>query len=202
MSIDSVVAYEKHAHSFLQCRDVSRVGIQVASRWACSLEHGSNVIEIACGGGMPVTKVLVDAGLKVWAIDSSPTLIAVFKERFPDIPAKCDTVLNSDYFRRKYDAAISVGLIFLLSESDQLKMLKRVSEILYPGARFIFTAPIEVGTWADVNTGHTCRSLGQCAYERALEQSGFRVLDRYEDSGMNNYYDAEKIVSSMPGNAA
>jgi len=192
MSTDSVAAYEKHSQTFLQCRDTSKVGVQVTNRWAHSLEHGSEVIEIACGGGVPVTQVLVDAGLKVWAIDSSPTLITVFKNRFPDIPVKCNTVLKSDYFRRKYDAAISIGLIFLLNEKDQIEMLAKVSEILHTGASFLFTAPIEIGTWTDVNTGHACISLGQEAYERALERSGFRVVGCYEDCGKNNYYEAEK----------
>ena len=127
MDIDSISAYEINAQTFLQCRDKSTVGVRVADRWARSLRPGSEVIEIACGGGIPVTKMLVDAGLNVWAIDSSSTLISVFKNRFPDIPVKCDTVLESDYFRRKFHAAISIGLIFLLSERNQFNMLKRVS---------------------------------------------------------------------------
>jgi len=202
MSADSTSAYEKHAQNFLQCRDTSKVGVQVVNRWALSLRPSAEVIEIACGGGDPVTRTLVNAGLKLWAIDSSPTLITVFKDRFPDIPAQCATVLESDYFRRKYDAAISIGLIFLLCERDQIKMLGRVSEILRPGASFLFTAPVKVGTWADANTGHACISLGRDVYENALEQSGFRVVRHYADSGENNYYEAEKVVGSVPRNAA
>lgn len=193
MTTDSITAYEKHARHFLQSRDSSKVGIQVVSSWAHSLKPNANVIEIACGGGFPVTQALVDAGLAVWAIDSSPTLVAAFTERFPDIPAACDTVLESSYFHRKYDAAIAIGLIFLLCESDQRKMLSRVSEILHPGASFLFTAPVETGTWADTMTGHACISLGRNAYERALEQAGFRVVRCHEDTGKNNYYEVEKI---------
>lgn len=202
MSADSIGAYEKHARSFLQCRDASKVGVRVANQWACSLRPSANVIEIACGGGEPVTRTLVDNGLKLWAIDSSPTLLSVFKDRFPDIPVQCATVLESDYFCRTFDAAISIGLIFLLCERDQIKMLGRISEILRPGASFLFTAPVEVGTWTDVGTGHTCISLGQDVYESALEKSGFRVVARYEDSGKNNYYEAEKVVGSVPINPA
>jgi len=202
VNTDSTDAYETHAQNFLQCRDASKVGAKAANRWAHSLRPGAKVIEIACGGGIPVTQILVDAGLKVWAIDSSPTLISVFKDRFPDIPAQCDTVLESDYFKRKYDAAISIGLIFLLGERDQIKMLGRVSEILHPGASFLFTGPVEVGSWSDINTGHTCISLGREVYESALEQSGFRVVGCYEDSGKNNYYETEKIVSPVPSTAA
>ena len=194
MNTDSTVAYEKHALSFLRCRDNSEIGVQVANRWARSLRNNAKVIEIGCGGGIPVTRSLVNAGLKLWAIDASPTILAVFKDRFPDIPAQCATVLECDYFQRKYDAAISIGLIFLLSERDQIRMVARVSEILRAGASFLFTAPVEVGTWADIVTGHRCLSLGRDVYERALENSGFRVVGRYEDNGKNNYYEAEKVL--------
>ena len=193
MSTDSVTAYENHAKSFLRNRDLSKIGVHVASKWADFLKPGSTVIDIACGGGVPVTQTLVDAKLRVWAIDSSPTLVSAFTGRFPDVPIKCETVLESDYFQRKYDAAISIGLIFLLGEEEQIKMLEKVSEILHPGASFLFTAPIEVGTWSDMNTGHACVSLGQQAYEGALEQFGFRLVRRHEDSGKNNYYEAEKL---------
>ena len=81
-------------------------------------------------------------------------------------------------------------------------MLDRVSEILLPGASFLFTAPIDVGTWTDVSTGHTCISLGRDAYESALKQLGFRVVGCYEDSGKNNYYEAQKAISSRPKSVA
>ena len=193
MDTDSIQAYEHHADTFLQRRDVSNVGVNIASRWANALNHGSDVIEIACGGGLPVTKILIDAGLNVWAIDSSPSLVSAFQERFPNTPIECNSVLASNYFQRKYDAAISIGLIFLLDETDQISMIKRVSDILIPGGNFLFTAPLESCSWEDILTGHTCISLGQRAYEQALIMSGFRILNYYQDSGKNNYYEAEKI---------
>ena len=202
MITDSINAYEKSAREFLQIRDASTIGVRITNQWAKSLTPSSKVIEIACGGGFPVTKALVGAGLQVWAIDPSPTLLATFKERFPEIPVQCAAILESDYFERQFDAAISIGLIFLLNEDDQVKMLSRVAELLFTGGRFLFTAPIEEGAWTDVNTGHACTSLGQHRYERELKQSGFRVVNRYEDSGKNNYYDAEKIADSVPRNAA
>lgn len=194
MSTDSIGVYEKYARKFLQCRDKSTVGIEVANQWARSLVPKSDVIEIACGGGIPVTQTLINAKLKLWVIDSSPTLLTVFKDRFPNVPVQCATVLESDFFQREYDAAISVGLIFLLRERDQIKMIDRVSEILRPGASFLFTAPIEKGTWIDVNTDHACISLGREIYEKALERSGFQVVGCYEDIGKNNYYEAEKVI--------
>jgi cyclopropane fatty-acyl-phospholipid synthase-like methyltransferase len=101
-------------------------------------------------------------------------------------------VQESDFFDRTYDGAIAIGLIFLLSESDQSTLISRVSKILVPGGRFLFTAPIEKGDWIDMNTGLECRSLGQASYEEYLRKAGFRVVATFTDKGANNYYDVER----------
>lgn len=194
MMSDSARAYEKHAHKFLSIRDRSTVGIGVIEQWASSLPIDTEVLEIACGGGIPVTRTLTNIGLKLWAIDSSPTLVSKFKVRFPGIPVECKRALDSDYFGRKFSAVISIGLIFLLSENDQVKFIHKVSEFLLPGGRFLFTAPVEIGIWTDVNTGHECRSLGQARYESTLREAQFRVLATYVDEGQNNYYEVERVL--------
>ncbi len=89
MSDDSASAYEKHARAFLSARDRTTTGTAVVERWARSINPGTEVLEIGCGGGFPVTRVLVDAGLKLWAVDSSPTLLSEFRARFPEIPVEC-----------------------------------------------------------------------------------------------------------------
>ncbi len=180
----------------MQRRDNSRVGVRTADRWARSLQPNSHVLEIGCGGGIPVTQTLVDAGLNLWAIDSSPTLVKTFRDRYPDIPVQCVSVLESDFFQKKYDAVLSIGLIFLLNEEDQLKMLHRVSEILRPGGSFLFTAPVEAGEWADVVTGQKFFTLGKDVYLAALKNSGFEEVRCYYDRGKNNYYEVKKTVES------
>ncbi len=196
--MDAARVYETQALTFLEDRDRSRVGAEVVRSWARSLPFGTSVVEIACGGGYPVTQVLVDSGLQIWALDTSPTLLRQFRLRFPTIPTQCASALDSDYFGRTFDAAISIGLVFLLREDEQLTFLRRVSEILGPRGRFLFTAPIEIGGWQDVNTGHECWSLGRIAYTRALERAGFRLIRTHVDEGENNYYEAERISGAAP----
>lgn len=185
--------YEMQALRYLDDRDRSRVGVELIERWARSLPFGTPIVEIACGGGYPITQVLVDSGLAVWAIDTSPTLLRQFRLRFPTIPTQCASALDSTYFGRTFEAVISIGLLSFLHEDEQLALLDRVSEILEPGGRFLFTAPIEMGTWRDVTTGLECWSLGRIGYTRALERLGFRMIRTHVDEGENNYYDAEKM---------
>lgn len=191
--MDSAEAYEVRAQEFLRGRDPSPIGTQVVDQWARTLGRGAAVIELACGGGYPISRVLDAAGLQLWAVDSSPTLLAEFRSRFPNIPVQCARVQESDFFDRKYDGAIAIGLLFLLSESDQAALISRVAEILVPKGRFLFMAPVQIGIWNDLNTGLECSSLGQERYDELLRDAGFRVIATYTDKGENNYYDAEKI---------
>ena len=190
---DAAHAYEHHAHAFLAGRDVSGIGARVIRDWCATLPPGATLIELACGGGYPVTRVLREAGLRVWAVDSSPTLLATFALRFPEIPVQCAKVQTSDFFGRTFDAAIAVGLIFLLPEAEQVALIARVAQILEPGGRFLFMAPVEQGEWQDLNTGLGCRSLGQAAYEGHLSDAGFRVVATFVDKGANHYYDAQRV---------
>jgi SAM-dependent methyltransferase len=191
--MNSASAYETHAIEFLDARDDSLVGADIVANWARALPMGTDVVEIACGGGYPVTRTLVAAGVNLWAIDPSPTLLERFRLRFPNIPAQCALALESDYFGRQFGAAISIGLLFLLEASEQVALLRRVAEILLPGGRFLFDAPIETGTWRDTTTGHPCRSLGRARYVETLESAGFCVIATHVDEGRNNHYETQKV---------
>jgi cyclopropane fatty-acyl-phospholipid synthase-like methyltransferase len=192
-SMDAAAAYEANARAFIRGRDRSPIGARIVEQWVHTLGKGATVIEMASGGGYPITTVLDGAGLQLWAVDASPTLVAEFRIRFPKIPVQCERVQESSFFGRKFEGAIAIGLLFLLPESDQAALIARVSKFLVPGGRFLFTAPLQVGTWADMNTGLECRSLGQARYEELLTQSDFRVVATHVDEGANNYYEAEKL---------
>ena len=194
MSVDSADAYEQNAERFLALRDESPVGREIVKQWANALNPRSEVLEIGCGGGFPITQVLIQTELNVWAIDSSPTLLSKFEERFPNVTTQCEKVQNGRLFDRSFDAVISVGLLFLLDEPDQALFIERVAKILRPNGRLLFTAPLEIGTWKDSVTGHECLSLGHETYEAQLEKFGFVVVDTYIDVGQNNYYEAIRLV--------
>ena len=187
-------AYERQAEAFLARRDTMATGRAVIAGWAASLPAGTEVIELACGGGYPVTQALVECGaeLRIWALDSSATLLQRFNLRFPEVPTQCASALQSDFFGRRFDAAIAVGLIFLLTEPEQRRLLAQIAEILRPGGRLLFSAPLETGRWQDVLTGLTCQSLGRSDYLEILQHSGLDLLMTCADEGGNNYYDLRK----------
>ena len=121
--------------------------------------------------------------------------MAKFQQRYPGIPVDCALVQESAYFGREFGAAAAIGLLFLLDAEDQSALIHRISGVLEPGGRFLFTAPVETGTWADVITGHQCRSLGRESYVTILAEAGFEVVGTYEDQGSNHYFEVEKIAA-------
>src|SRR5262247_3417981 len=54
------------ANEFLRGRDTSPIGAVVVDQWSRTLRRGATVIELACGGGYPITRALETAGLQVW----------------------------------------------------------------------------------------------------------------------------------------
>jgi SAM-dependent methyltransferase len=189
--------YEGIAAEFLARRgraSATAVGAPEVRDWARRLPAGAAVLDLGCGPGLPITKVLVDEGLNVYGIDASPSFVEAFRNNLPGIPVACESVQDSLFFNRLFDGVVAWGLIFLLLPEDQRRLIQRVTNILVPGGRFLFTSSPEVEPliWNDAMTGLESRSLGLAAYRKLLSEAGFSVTREYEDVGENHYYDAVK----------
>lgn len=188
--------YERIAAEFLARRGKAGtsggVGTSHVRAWAATLTPGADVLDLGCGSGFPITNVLVDANLRVSAVDASPTLVAAFRQNFPDIPVACETAEASNFFGRAFDAVLSWGLWFLLPVAAQRDLPARLAAILKPSGRLLITAPARALTWIDAMTGEESRSLGAVTYRALLREAGFSNLREYEDEGGNHYYDAAK----------
>jgi len=180
--------WEAIAEAFNAAR--SNIGSDVVRQWAKRLRQDGEVVDIGCGSGAPVSQALVEAGLTVFGIDASPTLLSMFRRRFPEAPAVCETVQSSNFFGLKFDGAVAVGLLFLLSEENQRKLINKVGQALRPGGRFLFSAPLPQCEWSDLQTGQPSLSLGAVEYQSQLACAGMHLEDTYVDSGGNHYFDA------------
>jgi len=168
------------------------IGVSTLHRWIASLPVPGAVLDLGCGAGIPVSEALGNAGFDVYGIDAAPSLVAAFRQRFPTAHAACETVEDSPLFDRSFDAAVAIGLLFLLPERRQRDVVRRVADVLKPGGRFLFTAPVEGGTWPDSLTGRPSVSLGIDGYKAAIDDAGLTLVGEYLDEGENHYYDARK----------
>jgi SAM-dependent methyltransferase len=161
--------------------------------WALTLRRGSSVLDLGCGTGLPITKVLVDQGLEVFAVDAAPSLVAAFRSNFPQVPVACESVLESAFFDRTFGAVISWGLMFLLQPDEQRSLIARIGDALEPGGRLLFTAEARPVAWNDAMTGLESRSLGADEYRKLLAAEHISVTSEYEDRGQNYYFDAYRV---------
>ncbi len=188
MSIDASNGWDEIAEQFIALR--STVGASTVRAWCKALPDDSAVLDLGCGSGLPISGVLSEAGCKVYGIDASPRLVDAFRRHFPQHQAACEAAETSSFFGMQFDGVVAIGLLFLLAPAQQREVIARVSAALKPDGRFLFSAPVQQAEWMDLMTGHQSISLGDTAYQAALQDAGLRVAAEYMDEGGNHYYDA------------
>jgi 2-polyprenyl-3-methyl-5-hydroxy-6-metoxy-1,4-benzoquinol methylase len=189
---DKSNGYEALAEAFTRARS-SSIGPTVVLRWAKRLPRGSCILDLGCGYGVPITEALHREGFQIYGVDASATLIAKFRERFPEAIVECNSVEESPFFHRRFDAVVAWGLMFLLTREAQRELIGKVARALHPQGQFLFTAPKEACSWNDAMTGLESVSLGQEEYVQELAAHGLALTGNDEDEGQNYYYFSAKV---------
>ncbi len=123
--MDHSNGYEAIASRFIEIRGQAITGIGTSSvgAWASGFPVGSTVLDLGCGTGMPIAKVLIEAGIRVYGVDASPSLAEAFRQNFPTMPIACEPVEDSLFFNRQFDGIIvcyspKLGPLAKLEKSD------------------------------------------------------------------------------------
>ncbi|MEA1676115.1 class I SAM-dependent methyltransferase [Nitrospirillum sp. BR 11163] len=190
MSIDHSNGWNAIAPEFIRVR--SGVGADTVRRWARGLPPGGAVVDVGCGSGTPIAATLIADGFRVFGVDASPVLVAEFRRRLPSAEVVCEAAETSGLFGRTFDGAVAIGLLFLLPADGQRQVIDRVAGALERGGRFLFTAPRQACEWRDTLTRRPSLSLGEDAYQLALERAGMRLSGLHADEGGNTYFDARR----------
>ncbi len=193
--MDKSNGYEANAATFIRCRSKGIDGVGAASvrHWARSLPPNATVLDVGCGAGDPISKVLVEEGLTVYAMDASLSMVQVFQQNFPNTPVACEAAEDSSFFNRQFDAIIAWGLMFLLPVETQKTVITKMAHALYSGGRLLFTAPSQKMKWNDAITKIESVSLGAAEYKELLAASGLSLIEEFKDEGENHYYHAVKL---------
>lgn len=190
MTADASNRWEAVADAFMAVR--RPIGVDVVRAWAAELASGAAILDVGAGSGAPLAEALVADGFQVFAVEPSPTLAAAFRARLPTARVACEAAEASRFFDRTFDAAIAIGLLFLLPTETQRVVISRISAVLRPGGSFLFSAPAEPCAWTDSLTGRASVSLGMDVYAAILAENGLSVIGHTVDDGANDYIAARK----------
>ena len=148
-------------------------------RFAGRLAPGASVLDLGCGMGEPIARWLIDRGFAVTGVDSSVSLIALCRERFP----QCEWIaadMRALALGRRFDGLIAWHSLFHLSRDDQRAMFPRFAAHGAAGAALIFTSGFadgeSIGAWQGEPLFHA--SLAPDEYEALLAANHFAVVER------------------------
>ena len=166
-----------------------------------TLPVSASVLDVGCGNGVPLTRVLIDHGCEVLGVDSSPNMLERFAKNFPGVPVICARIQDADLSGRAFDAAVMWGVMFHLPYAEQAKAVAKVASVLKPGAPFLFTSGDETDDEDAFKDGEPMNGVpfryyshSREGYRKLLSECGLRLEETHLDKGGNIYYLARQTL--------
>jgi SAM-dependent methyltransferase len=177
---DRIVAhYERHASAWDSDR---RSNCWNDKKWhdrfVALLPKGAKVLDLGCGGGSPVASHLVGHGMQVTGVDSSPTMIALCRERLPKqewIVADMRRLMLG----RRFDGVLAWDSFFHLNHDAQRAMFAVFAAHAARDAILMFNSGPAFGEGIGSYRGDPLyhASLDPAEYRQLLAQHGFELID-------------------------
>ena len=146
-------------------------------RLRSSLTPGASVLDLGCGGGEPIASFLVGQGFDVFGVDSSETMVSLFRRRLPGAQALL-TDMRLLRLARRFDGIIAWNSLFHLTHDDQRQMFEVFHTHSAPGALLLFTSGPEHGEAIGELAGDPLyhASLSEAEYLGLLSGNGYTVV--------------------------
>ena len=143
----------------------------------------AEILDLGCGTAEPIARFFIEAGCRVTGVDAAPAMLALCRERFPDMSWQEHDMRALD-FARRFDAIIAWDSFFHLTANDQRGMFPIFMQHIAPHGLLLFTSGPAAGIAMGEIYGHPLfhASLDAEEYGRLLKSHGFEVLlHRVED---------------------
>lgn len=101
---------------------------------ANTTEASPRILELGCGSGVPISRMLLDRGAQVVGNDISPKQIEMAKARCPEGTFVCGDMTALTFAPASFDGAVGFYSVFHLPRAQQQPLLTKVLGWLKPGA--------------------------------------------------------------------
>lgn len=141
------------------------------------LVAGGSVLDLGCGGGDPIAIYLAMHGFDVTGVDSSKTLLSLFRRRLPTAEALLAD-MRTLRLERLFQGVIAWDSCFHLTHDDQRRMFAVFERHSAPGAALMFTTGPAHGEAIGELDGEPLyhASLSGTEYSGLLSSSGYRLV--------------------------
>ena len=174
-----VAHYERHAVSWDADRRIAAwIDKPCIERFLSFLPRDATVVDLGCGGVVPVALHMVAHGLHVTGVDSSPTLISLCRTRMPEQEWIVGDMRSLDLGRR-FGAILGWDSFFHLRHDEQRKMFPIFAAHSAAHGILMFNAGLSrgeaVGSYRGDPVYHA--SLNPSEYEALLAGVGFELIE-------------------------
>lgn len=171
--------YDEHAGAWDRMRGAdASLEKPWLDRFTALLPPRGTVLDLGCGSGRPVAAELIDRRFRVTGLDSSLSLIALCRARYPGEQWVVADLRSFDLGRR-FDGIVAWHSLFHLTREAQRALFPRLAAHVAPGGALMFTSGhedgVRVGTWQGEPLYHA--SLAPEAYRALLDTHGFQVVE-------------------------
>src|SRR4051812_18956065 len=131
--------YQEHAEDWDKERGRTLFEKAWLDRFLALLSPNASILDIGCGSAEPIARYFIEKGCDVTGIDSSPALICMCKDRFPD-QNWIVTDMRSLSLDRRFDGILAWDSFFHLCPEDQRRMFPIFSRHAGKKAALMFTS--------------------------------------------------------------
>lgn len=169
--------YQRHARAWDRARGRSLFEKQWLDRFLALIPPGESILDIGCGSGEPIARYFIAQGYSVTGVDSSPALIALCEERFPDQNWMVADMRELN-LGKQFAGLIAWDSFFHLTPEDQRRMFLVFRKHASPTAALMFTSGPSHGEAIGSFEGEPLYhgSLDADEYRSLLQASGFAVI--------------------------
>lgn len=178
--------YDKISYAYRgDALDQNDPGFAQYAQWIAELTAlapaAAAVLDLGCGNGIPVARLLLDAGFAVTGVDISPVQIVRAQAALPAARFVCADATELAFAPGAFAAIVSFYAIIHIPVAEQPALLTKIYQWLQPGGYFMATVGSDAWTgaeadWLDVAGGLMYWSHADAAtYRQWCEDQGFRV---------------------------
>jgi SAM-dependent methyltransferase len=169
--------YQRHGRAWAVDRGNRLYEKAWLDRFRALMPADSNILDIGCGSAEPIGRYFIENGYNVTGVDSSPQLIALCRERFPDQQWQIADMRTLS-LEQTFGGLLAWDSFFHLNHDYQRRMFPLFRKHAAARAALMFTSGtsdgVSIGAYQGEPLYHA--SLDSLEYRALLEANGFEVI--------------------------